>query len=52
LRDDDLLFLEAVEYFAVEQFVAQLAIEGFAVPNPPREALDRIDKLLKLWPGH
>jgi hypothetical protein len=35
LADDDLSFLEAVEDLAIEQFVAKLAIEAFAIAVRP-----------------
>ena len=38
LLDDDLGFLEAVEDFAVEQFVPQLAVEAFAIAVLPGTA--------------
>ena len=38
LFNDDLRFLEAAEQFAVEQLIAQLAVEGLAVAVLPRAA--------------
>jgi hypothetical protein len=38
LLDDDLSFLEAVKDLLVEAFVAQLAVEGFAIAVLPRTA--------------
>jgi len=35
LLDDDQCLLQAVEDFSVQQFIAQLVVEGFAVPILP-----------------
>ena len=45
LRDDDLCFLEAVEDFTVEQFVAQLAVEAFAVAVLPGASWRDVQRL-------
>ena len=45
LFDDDLCFFQAVEDFAVEQFVPELAVEAFAVAILPGTAGFDVDRL-------